>query len=209
MGQKVNPISFRLGITSNWDSRWYSKERYQEYLHQDLKIRRYLYKKLKKADISKLEIIRYSERIFLNIVTAKPGIVIGKKGSDIDILKKDLQKMTGNKVYLNIQELRNVMLSAFLVSKQIASLIESRMNHKRVMKKAMQNSLKAGVRGIKVLVSGRLGGSEMARREYYKEGRVPLHTLRANIDYGFSESLTKFGKIGVKVWLFKGEVFDR
>ena len=209
MGQKVNPISFRLGITSNWDSRWYSKEKYQEYLHQDLKIREYLYKKLKKADISKLEIIRYSERIFLNIVTAKPGIVIGKKGSDIDILKKDLQKMTGNKVYLNIQELRNVMLSAFLVSKQIASLIESRMNHKRVMKKAMQNSLKAGVRGIKILVAGRLGGSEMARREYYKEGRVPLHTLRANIDYGFSESLTKFGKIGVKVWLFKGEIFDR
>ncbi len=208
MGQKVNPIGFRLGVTRTWDSKWYVKAEYADYLHEDLRIRNFILKKLKNAEVGKVEIIRYpAERVTVNILTARPGLVIGKKGSDIEVLKKELQKMTDKKLHLNIVELRNTATNATLVANQIAKQIEGRVAHKRAMKQAIQNSLKAGAKGIKIIVSGRLGGAEMARTEHYKEGRIPLHTLRAEIDYGFAESMTQFGKIGVKVWLFKGEVY--
>lgn len=208
MGQKVNPIGFRLGIIRTWDSKWYVKEDYADYLHEDLRIRAYLKKRLKAAEIGKIEIVRYPERITLNIFSARPGIVIGKKGSDIDVLKKDVQKLTKKKLHLNIVELRNTTTNAHLVASHIAKQLESRMSHKRAMKQAMQNAVKSGVKGIKIIVSGRLGGAEMARVERYKEGRIPLHTFRADIDYGMVESQTTFGKIGVKVWIFKGEIFS-
>ncbi|GMT49900.1 MAG: 30S ribosomal protein S3 [bacterium] len=208
MGQKVNPIGFRLGVIRTWDSKWYVKSEYADYLHEDLKIRNYILKKLKNAEVGKVEIIRYpAERVTVNILTARPGLVIGKKGSDIEVLKKELQKMTDKKLHLNIVELRNTATNATLVANHVAKQIEGRISHKRAMKQAIQNSMKAGAKGIKIIVSGRLGGAEMARTEHYKEGRVPLHTLRADVDYGFAESMTQFGKIGVKVWLFKGEVY--
>ncbi len=209
MGQKVNPIGFRLGVTRTWDSKWYVKSEYADYLHEDLKIRKFILKKLKNAEVGKVEIIRYpAERVTVNILTARPGLVIGKKGSDIEVLKKELQKMTDKKLHLNIVELRNTATNATLVANQIAKQIEGRVAHKRAMKQAIQNSLKAGAKGVKIIVSGRLGGAEMARTEHYKEGRIPLHTLRAEVDYGFAESMTQFGKIGVKVWLFKGEIYN-
>ncbi len=208
MGQKVNPIGFRLGVIRTWDSKWYVKSKYADYLHEDLKIRNYILKKLKNAEVGKVEIIRYpAERVTVNILTARPGLVIGKKGSDIEVLKKELQKMTDKKLHLNIVELRNTATNATLVANHVAKQIEGRISHKRAMKQAIQNSMKAGAKGIKIIVSGRLGGSDMARTEHYKEGRIPLHTLRAEVDYGFAESMTQFGKTGVKVWLFKGEVY--
>jgi len=206
MGQKVNPIGLRLGINRSWESKWYVKKEYADYLHEDLKIRAYLKEKLKAAEVGQVEITRFPERITVNIHTARPGIVIGKKGSDVDQLKNKLQKLTSKKLHLNIVELRNQASNATLVSAQIARQLEGRVAHKRAMKQAIQNATKSGVKGIKIIVSGRLGGAEMARVEHYKDGRIPLHTLRAEVDYGFAEALTTFGKIGIKVWIFKGEV---
>ncbi len=207
MGQKVNPVGLRLGIINSWDSKWYVKNEYADYLHEDLKIKNYLKKKLKNAEVGKIEIIRYPERVTVNIMTARPGLVIGKKGSDIENLKKDIQNLSQKKLQLNIIELRNTSSNASLVASQIAKQIEGRVAHKRAMKQAIQNAMKSGAKGIKVIVSGRLAGAEMARTEHYKEGRIPLHTLRADVDYGFAESTTQFGKIGIKVWIFKGEVY--
>ena len=209
MGQKVNPISLRLGIIRTWDSRWYQKKGYADLLHEDLKIKNYLKNNLKNAEVGKVEIIRYPERVTVNIHTARPGIVIGRKGADVDQLKQHLQKLTSKKLYLNIVELKNPKLNATLVAQQIAKSIEGRISHKHAMKQAIQNSIKAGAKGVKVYCGGRLAGAEMARSEHYKEGRIPLHTLRADIDFGFAEALTTFGKIGVKVWIFKGEVLTK
>jgi small subunit ribosomal protein S3 len=209
MGQKVNPIGFRLGVIRSWDSKWYVKDKYADYLHEDLTIRKYIQKKLKAAEVGKVEIVRYPERINVSIHTARPGIVIGKKGADVDALKNQIQKLTTQKLHLNIVELRNPSTDANLVSAHVAKQISGRISHKRAMKQAIQNAIKAGAKGIKIIVSGRLAGAEMARIETYKEGRIPLHTLRADVDFGFTESLTTFGKIGIKVWIYKGEVYDK
>ncbi|MDH4127688.1 MAG: 30S ribosomal protein S3 [Spirochaetota bacterium] len=209
MGQKVNPIGFRLGYNRGWDSKWYVKNEYADYLHEDLKIREFVKKRLQHAEVGKIEIIRYPERVTVNILTARPGLVIGKKGSDIEVLKKEIQKLTKKKLHLNIMELRNTSLNAQLVANHVAKQIEGRVAHKRAMKQAIQNTMKAGGKGVKIIVSGRLGGAEMARVEHYKEGRIPLHTIRAEIDYGSAESLTTFGKVGIKVWIFKGETFGQ
>ena len=210
MGQKVNPIGLRLGIIRSWDSKWYVKNNYADYLHEDLTVRNYLKKRLKNAEVGKIEIIRYqAERLTVNIMTARPGLVIGKKGSDIEALKKEIQKLSNKKIHLNIVELRATATNATLVAQNVAKQIEGRVAHKRAMKQAIQNAMKAGAKGIKIIVSGRLAGADMARTEHYKEGRIPLHTLRADVDYGFAEALTQFGKTGIKVWIFKGEIYDK
>ncbi len=179
MGQKVNPIGLRLKIIRNWDSKWFVKDKYAEYLHEDLLIRKYIEKRLKTAEVGKVEIVRYPERITVSIHTARPGIVIGKKGADVDLLKRKIQKLTKQKLHLNVVELRNSATNAHLVALHIARQLEGRMAHKRAMKQAIQNAMKSGAKGVKIIVAGRLGGAEMARVEQYKEGRIPLHTLRA------------------------------
>lgn len=206
MGQKTHPIGFRLGITKTWVSRWYSRKNYRKFLHEDIRIREYLKKKLYHAGISKIEIERTADKVIINIHTARPGIVIGKKGSEVELIKKELKKITDSDIYIDIKEVRRPELDAQLVAENIALQIEKRVAYRRAMKRAVSSAMRLGAQGIKIAVSGRLGGAEMARSEWYREGRVPLQTLRADIDYGFAEAFTTYGVIGVKVWIFKGEI---
>ena len=208
MGQKVNPYGFRLGITTDWKSRWFAEDKeYRESLIEDWKIRDYLKRQLERAAVSRVEIERTRDRLRVDVYTARPGIVIGRRGAEADRLRTDLAKMTGNpKVQLNIQEIRQPELDAALIAQGIADQLAGRVSFRRAMKRALQTVQKAGGQGIRVQCAGRLGGSEMARREAYREGRVPLHTLRADIDYGFREARTTFGRIGVKVWIYKGDI---
>ncbi len=209
MGQKVNPIGLRLGVIRTWDSRWYAKGAlYLENLHEDLRLRKYLREKLKHAGVAKIEMERAAKKIKIIISTARPGVVIGKKGSGIDTLKADVQRLTPNEVFINIQEVRKPDADAQLVAESIALQLEKRISWRRALKKAMAAAIRGGVRGIKVQVAGRLDGAEIARTEWYTEKSVPLHTLRADIDYGTSESLTAYGIIGVKVWIYKGDVLS-
>jgi len=206
VGQKVHPKSFRLGVIEGWDSRWYARREYAELLHEDIKIRNFLKKRLYHAGVSKIEIERAANKAKINIHTARPGIVIGKRGAGVETLKKDVQALTSNEVFLNIIEVRKAETNAQLVAENIATQLERRIAFRRAMKKATQTAMKFGAKGIKVASSGRLGGAEMCSREWYKEGRVPLHTLRADIEYGFTEAHTTYGSIGVKAWVFHGEV---
>lgn len=206
MGQKVHPFSVRIGIIRGWESRWFTEKSYAVNILEDWKIRNFIKEKLEHAGIARVEIERTVGKVLVIVHTAKPGIIIGKKGSEVDELKKTIQKMTKKDVYINIQEVRHPAVDAQLVSKSIAVQLEKRISHKRAMKKAIIAALAGGAKGIKIMCSGRLGGNDIARREWYREGRVPLHTFRANIDYGATEAMCAYGKIGVKVWIFKGEV---
>jgi len=209
MGQKVNPIGLRVGVIRTWDSRWYAKgNQYFENLHEDLRLRKYLTLKLKHAGIAKIEMERAAKKIKIIISTARPGVVIGKKGTGIDSLKADVQRLTPNEVFLSIQEVRKPDLDAQLVAESIAMQLEKRISWRRAMKKALAAAIKGGVRGIKIRVSGRLDGAEIARSEWYNEKSVPLHTLRADIDYGTAEALTAYGIIGLKVWIYKGDILS-
>lgn len=208
MGQKVNPLGLRLNITRTWDSIWYADKEYAVYLLEDQKIRKFLKKRLNHAGMSKIVIERTGEKVRAKLFTARPGIVIGKKGAEIEILKKDLEKLIGRKVTLDIQEVRRPEADAQLVAESIASQLERRVAFRRAMKKAVNSALRFGVQGIKISCSGRLGGAEMSRCEWVREGRVPLHTLRADVDYALAEANTTYGIIGVKVWIFKGEVLN-
>jgi len=210
MGQKVNPIGLRLGINRNWESRWYpSFDSAAANLGEDYKIRTFLKKELYYAGVANIIIERTAKRLRVTIVAARPGIIIGKKGADIEKLKNSLQKLIGKDVSVNIKEEKKAMISAQLVAENVATQLERRIAFRRAMKKVMQNAQRSGAKGIKVSVAGRLGGAEMARTEWYLEGRVPLHTLRAKIDYGFAEAHTTYGIIGIKVWIFKGEVLTK
>ncbi len=209
MGQKVNPSGLRLGINRTWDSRWYSEDQYSVFLENDLKIRKYIESKLKKAGLSKVIIERASKKIIIAIHASRPGIIIGKKGSDIEKLKKELSKLSGSEINLNIVETKKPELDAKVVADNIAMQLENRAATKRVIKRAVQSALKLGAQGIRVSVGGRIGGSEIARVEWFKEGRIPLHTLRANIDYAISTAKTTYGTCGVKVWLYKGEKLSK
>jgi small subunit ribosomal protein S3 len=210
MGQKVNPIGLRLGINRNWDSRWFpAKDRAPSFIEEDYRIRKLIKKELFFAGVSNIIIERTLKKVRVTIVTARPGIVIGKKGADIEKLKAKLQKTLNKSVAINIKEEKKPLANAQLVAENVAQQIERRVAFRRAMKKAIQGALKQGAKGIKISCSGRLGGAEMARTEWYLEGRVPLHTLRAKIDYGFAESLTTYGNIGIKVWIFKGEVLQK
>ena len=210
MGQKVHPYGFRLGINKPWKSNWFGKRDFPELLQEDIKIRNFLRKSLSHAGIANLEIERSANRIRINIHTARPGIIIGKKGLEVDRLKEELQRIIGGKqVNLNIKEIRRAELDASLVAQNIALQLEKRISFRRAMKKSVQSSLRFGALGIKIRCSGRLGGHEIARSEWYREGRVPLHTLRADIDYGTAEALTTYGIIGIKVWVYKGEIFEK
>jgi len=210
MGQKVNPIGLRLGINRNWESRWFpSKDRAPSFIEEDYKIRKMIKKELFFAGVSNIIIERTVKKVRVTIVTARPGIVIGKKGADIEKLKTKLQNTLSKSVAINIREEKKPLANAQLVAENVAQQIERRVAFRRAMKKAIQGALKQGAKGIKISCSGRLGGAEMARTEWYLEGRVPLHTLRAKIDYGFAESLTTYGNIGIKVWIFKGEVLQK
>lgn len=206
MGQKVNPKGLRVGVIKNWDSRWYADKQYSDYLLEDYKIRQFLKKKLYEAGISKLEIERAANRVKVNIFTARPGIVIGRGGADVEVLREELKKMTGKNVFLNIVEVKRPELDAQLVAENIASQLEKRIAFRRAMKQAMGRTIRMGAEGIKIMCSGRLGGAEIARSEWVSEGKVPLHTLRADIDYATAEANTTYGKIGIKVWIYKGEV---
>jgi len=207
MGQKVNPYGFRLGVTTDWKSRWFSDREYRDYLIEDWKIRDYLMTQLPHAAISRVEVERTRDRLRVDVHTARPGIVIGRRGSEADRLRAGLAKITGNvKVQLNIQEIKQPELDAALIAQGVADQLAGRVSFRRAMKRAVQNAEKAGVPGIRVQCSGRLGGAEMSRTEWYREGRVPLHTLRADIDYGFREARTTYGRIGVKVWIYKGDI---
>ena len=206
MGQKVNPIGLRLGINRTWDSRWYADANYADLLHEDLNIRNFLRKRLQQAGISRIIIERPAKKARITIHTARPGVVIGKKGADIEKLRTELQKMTDSEVHLNIVEIRKPEIDATLVAENIASQLERRVAFRRAMKRAVQSAMRLGAQGIRIQCGGRLGGAEIARTEWYREGRVPLHTLRADIDYGESTALTTYGTCGVKVWVFKGEI---
>jgi len=206
LGQKVNPIGCRLGVIKTWDSKWYAEADYAKNLHEDLKIRAFLKKRLYSAGISKIEIERAANKTKINIHAARPGLIIGKKGAEVELLKKDLASITSKEVFININEVRKPELDAQLVAENVALQLERRIAFRRAMKKSVTSSLKFGAKGIRITCSGRLGGAEMSRTEWYREGRVPLHTLRADIDYGFAEAKTTYGIIGVKVLIFKGEV---
>ena len=213
MGQKVNPTGFRLGITTNHRSKWFADspkagQRYADFVQEDIQIRRMIEKTLDRAGISRVNIERRAERVIVDIHTARPGIVIGRRGAEADRLRADLEKLTGKSIQLNILEVKNPEADAQLVAQGIAEQIASRVSSRRAMRKGIQSAERAGARGIRVQCSGRLGGAEMSRSEFYREGRVPLHTLRANIDYGFYEARTTFGRIGVKVWIYRGDVTD-
>jgi small subunit ribosomal protein S3 len=206
MGQKVHPHGFRLGISSDWKSRWYADKLYKDYIAEDVKIRRMMAKGLERAGISKVDIERTRDRVRIDIHTARPGIVIGRKGAEADRIRKDLEDLTGKQIQLNILEVKNPESDAQLVAQGIAEQLSSRVSFRRAMRKAMQSAMKNPiVKGIRVQCAGRLGGAEMSRSEFYREGRVPLHSLRANIEYGFFEARTTFGRIGVKVWIYKGD----
>lgn len=206
MGQKTNPIGFRLGVTRTWDSRWFAKKNYADLLHEDILIRRYLKQKLYQAGVSKIELERAANKVKVNIFSARPGLIIGKKGSGVDQLREEVQKLTKNELLLNVLEVRKPEIDATLVAESIASQLEKRVAFRRAMKKAMATAIKMGVRGIKVRVSGRLGGAEIARTEGYSEGSIPLHTMRAEIDFGTAEARTTYGVIGIKTWIYKGDV---
>ncbi|MFZ3063511.1 MAG: 30S ribosomal protein S3 [Actinomycetota bacterium] len=206
MGQKVNPFGFRLGIINDWRTRWYSEKNYASYLAEDIRIRRHLTDKLFRAGISKIEIERTEQQVKIIIYASRPGIVIGKKGAEVDKLRADLEAMTGKRIRIDIQEVVSPEADAKLIAENVAQQLESRFSFRRAMKKAVQAAMSSGVKGIRISSAGRLGGTEMARTEWYREGQVPLHTLRADIDYGIAEANTKSGKIGVKVWIYKGEV---
>ncbi|MBM4349046.1 MAG: 30S ribosomal protein S3 [Deltaproteobacteria bacterium] len=210
MGQKVHPIGFRLGFIKTWDSRWFAEKDYPQLLIEDIQVRAYLKKKLHHAGVSKIEIERAAskaKKAKVSIWTARPGIIIGKKGAEVENLKRELQKMTHKEIIINIQEVKRAEVNAQLVAENVALQLERRVGFRRAMKKAVSSAMKLGAKGIKIAVSGRLGGAEMARHERYREGRVPLHTLRADIDYGLAEGKTTYGIIGVKVWIFKGEIY--
>ncbi|MCG6983417.1 MAG: 30S ribosomal protein S3 [Deltaproteobacteria bacterium] len=206
MGQKVHPVGLRLGIIRSWDSKWFAKKEYAKLVHEDAEIREFLKEKLYHAGISRIEIARAADRARIRIHTARPGIVIGKKGSEIEALKGQLEQMVKREILIDIQEVRKPEMDATLVAENIALQLTRRVAFRRAMKKAVSSSLKFGAKGVRVACAGRLGGAEMARREWYREGRVPLHTLRADIDYGTAVAKTTYGVIGVKVWIFKGEV---
>ncbi len=208
MGQKVNPIGIRVGINRTWDSRWFDDRNYADKLVQDLELRKYVTEKLKAAGISKVVIERAAKNTRVTVYTARPGVIIGKKGADIETLRKELSKRAGNDVALNIVEIRKPDLDAQLVAEGVCQQLERRVSFRRAMKRAVQNALRMGSLGIRLNVSGRLGGADIARTEWYREGRVPLHTLRADLDYGFAEALTTYGIIGVKCWLYKGDVME-
>ncbi len=209
MGQKVHPVGFRLGIVKTWDSKWYAESDFSQLLHEDIKVRNYLKKRLYHAGISKIEVERAASKAKINIFAARPGIIIGKKGSEVEALKKELAKLTDKEVFINIQEVRKPEIDAQLVAENVALQLERRVAFRRAMKKSVSMALKFGAQGIKIQCSGRLGGAEMSRTEWYREGRVPLHTLRADIDYGFAEAKTTYGIIGVRVLIFKGEILQR
>jgi len=205
VGQKVNPHGFRLGITTDFKSRWYADKLYKDYVAEDVAIRRMLQKGMERAGISKVEIERTMDRVRVDIHTARPGIVIGRRGAEADRIRGDLEKLTSKQIQLNILEVKNPEIDAQLVAQGVAEQLSSRVSFRRAMRKAMQTAMKGGAKGIRVQCAGRLGGAEMSRSEFYREGRVPLHTLRADIDYGFYEARTTFGRIGVKVWIYRGE----
>jgi len=205
VGQKVNPHGFRLGITTDFASRWYADKLYKDYVKEDVAIRRMMSRGMERAGISKVEIERTRDRVRVDIHTARPGIVIGRRGAEADRIRADLEKLTGKQVQLNILEVKSPEIDAQLVAQGVAEQLSSRVSFRRAMRKAIQSAMKSGAKGIRVQCSGRLGGAEMSRSEFYREGRVPLHTLRANIDYGFYEARTTFGRIGVKVWIYKGD----
>jgi small subunit ribosomal protein S3 len=212
MGQKVHPVGIRLGISADWNSKWYaSSSDFPDLLNADIKVREFLKKKLENANVSKIQIERPTRAAVITIHTARPGVVIGKKGADIEKLREEVAKLIGlhiNSVKLNIEEIRKPELDAQLVAESIAQQLERRVMFRRAMKRAIQNTMRMGAEGVKIMVGGRLNGAEIARSECYAEGRVPLHTLRADIDYGFAEALTTYGILGVKVWIYKGEIFD-
>ncbi len=210
MGQKINPNGFRLGVIRDWTAKWYAgSKHYSANLASDIKLREHLKMKLAHAALSKIVIERPAQNISITLHTARPGIVIGKKGEDIEVMRKELTKLAGHPVQVTIEEVRKPEIDAQLVSENIAQQLEKRIMFRRAMKRAVQNAMRLGALGVKVMVAGRLNGGEIARTEWYREGRVPLHTLRADIDYGTAEAMTTYGKIGVKVWIFKGEVFDK
>jgi small subunit ribosomal protein S3 len=209
VGQKVSPKGLRIGIIRDWDSKWYAGKEYADYLHEDLKIRNYIEERLKDAAVSTIEIERAANRINITIHTAKPGMVIGKGGTEVEGLRKALNQLTGKRVHLNISEIKQPDLDAKLVADNIARQLENRISFRRAMKQAIQRTMRAGAKGIKTMVSGRLAGADIARSEGYSEGTVPLHTLRADIDYGTAEADTTYGKIGVKVWIYRGEVLPQ
>jgi small subunit ribosomal protein S3 len=209
LGQKVNPIGLRLGIVKTWESKWFGGKNYAEYILEDHKLRKFIKEKLYHAGVSRIEIERSAKRIRIRIYTSRPGIVIGKKGSEISQLKKDIEKLTSREILIDIQEVRKPELDAQLVAENVALQIERRVAFRRAMKRGVSSAMRFGALGVKVICSGRLGGAEMARTEWYREGRVPLHTLRADIDYGFVEARTTYGIIGVKVFIFKGEILKK
>ena len=208
MGHKVNPTGLRLGINRTWDSRWFADDDYAQLLHEDLKLRAYLHERLAQAGVARVVIERPAKKARITIHTARPGVVIGKKGADIEKLRQDVAKMTSSEVHLNIVEIRKPELEARLVAENIAQQLERRVAFRRAMKRAVQSAMRLGAEGIRINCSGRLGGAEIARMEWYREGRVPLHTLRADVDYGVATAFTTFGTCGVKVWIFKGEILE-
>jgi len=209
LGQKVNPIGLRLGVIKTWESRWYAGKKYADYILEDFNIRKFIKKKLYHAGISRVEIERSSRRVRLRIFTARPGIVIGKKGAEIDSLKKELEKMLSHEVMIDIQEVRKPETDAQLVAENVALQIVRRVAFRRAMKRSVSSAIRFGAKGVKIICAGRLGGAEMARTEWYREGRVPLHTLRADIDYGVTQARTTYGIVGVKVFIFKGEILKK
>ena len=210
MGQKVNPVGLRLGVNRGWDSTWYAKKKdFGKYLIGDLKIRKYIKKNIINSGVSDIIIERSAKKCTVSIHTSRPGFVIGKKGADIEKIKKNIMEITKNEVNVNIKEIKKPELDAFLVAENISQQLVKRVAYRRAMKRSMQSTMRLGAKGIKVMVSGRLAGNEIARSEWLREGSIPSHTLRANIDYGFSEALTTYGIIGIKVWIYKGEIFDK
>ncbi|HJN24428.1 MAG TPA: 30S ribosomal protein S3 [Rhodospirillales bacterium] len=206
MGQKVNPISLRLGIIRTWDSRWYADDQYADLLHEDLRIRKFLFDRLAQASVSKVIVERPAKKARITIHTARPGVIIGKKGADIEKLRQDISKMTDSEVHVNIVEIRKPEINAQLVAENVAHQMERRVSVRRAMKRVVQSAMRLGAKGIRIYCSGRLGGAEIARDVWYHEGRVPLHTLRAHVDYGTSTAHTTYGACGVKVWIYKGEI---
>ena len=206
MGQKVNPHGLRVGIIRTWEGQWYADKNYGELLHEDLKVRSYIKNKLASAGVPRVIIERTGEKVRITISAARPGIVIGRQGADVEVLRKELEKMTGKQVSVNISEIKKIELDANLVAANVAQQLEKRVSFRRAMKQTVGRTMRQGAQGIKIQCSGRLGGAEIARTEWYNEGKVPLHTLRADIDYGFAEANTTYGKIGIKVWIYKGEI---
>jgi small subunit ribosomal protein S3 len=209
MGQKTHPKGFRVGVIENWDSRWFAKKDYAQLLHEDIRVRRFLKQRLYHAGVSKIEIERAASKAKVNIHTARPGIVIGKKGAEIDKLKAELTKLMGREAYINIIEVRRPDIDAQLVAENVALQLERRVAFRRAMKEAVARAMRMGAQGVRIQCAGRLGGTEIARREWYREGRVPLHTLRADISYGFAEAKTTYGAIGIKAWIMRGDVLSR